>query len=146
MGNGPPDIYGRSKRAGPIGTQCLVRLQANSVQYLGACPAETYLSEYAFVAFQRTGDHSPRCRVMARFFFDTSIGESPMRDAEGLEYPDAARACRDARRSLAALVAEALGDDAHHMTPHHCAVTVRDSSGQVVARFFASLGEGISSA
>ena len=84
--------------------------------------------------------------MMARFFFDTSVGESRMHDAEGLEYLDVARACRDARRSLVALVAEALGDDARHITPHHCAVTLRDSSGQVVARFFASLGEDISSA
>jgi hypothetical protein len=78
---------------------------------------------------------------MARFFFDTSVGESHMHDAEGLEYPDVARACREARRSLAALVAEALGDDANH-----CAVTVRDSCGKVAARFFANLGEDISSA
>ena len=83
---------------------------------------------------------------MARFFFDTSIGEAQMRDAEGLEYPDVARACRDARRSLVALVAEALGDDAHPAPPRHCAVTVRDSSGKVIARFFADLGEDISSA
>jgi hypothetical protein len=79
--------------------------------------------------------------MMARFFFDTSIGESHMRDEEGLECPDAARACREARRSLVALVAEALGDDAHH-----CAVTVRDNSGQVVTRFFADFGEDISTA
>ena len=83
---------------------------------------------------------------MLRFFFDTSIGESHMHDAEGLEYPDVARACRDARRSLVALVAEALGDDVHHTTLPHCAVTVRDSSGKIVARFFADLGEDISTA
>ena len=73
---------------------------------------------------------------MQRFFFDTSVGESHMRDAEGLEYSDVARACQEARRSLAALVAEALAQEASH-----CAITVRDSSGKVVARFFAELGE-----
>ena len=81
---------------------------------------------------------------MARFFFDTSIGESHMRDGEGLEYSDVARACHEARRSLVALVAEALGDDAPPTPPRHCAVTVRDGSGKVVARFFAELGEDIS--
>ncbi len=59
-----------------------------------------------------------------------------MRDAEGLEYPDVARACREARRSLVALVDEALGGGANH-----CAVTVRDSSGKVIAQFFADLGK-----
>ena len=83
---------------------------------------------------------------MARFFFDTSIGEAQMRDEEGLEYPDATRACRDARRSLVALVAEALGDDVHHTTSPHCAVTVRDSGGKIVARFFAGIREDIISA
>ena len=73
---------------------------------------------------------------MLRFFFDTSISENHMRDADGLEYPDVARACRDARRSLAVLVAEALVQEASH-----CAIIVRDSSGKVVARFFAELGE-----
>jgi hypothetical protein len=73
---------------------------------------------------------------MARFFFDTSIGEIHMRDVEGLEYADVARARQDARQSLAALVAEALGADADH-----CAVTVRDSSGKFIVRFFADLGE-----
>ena len=73
---------------------------------------------------------------MMRFFFDTSIGDSHMRDEEGLDYADLARARQDARRSLAALVAEALGQDASH-----CAVTMRDSSGRVIARFFADLGE-----
>ena len=73
---------------------------------------------------------------MARFFFDTSIDGSLMRDAEGLEYVDVARAHRDARRSLVALVAEALGRDAHH-----CAIAMRDSSGQVIARFSADLRE-----
>ena len=83
---------------------------------------------------------------MARFFFDTSIGESHMRDEEGREYPDVVRACRDARRSLVALVAEALGDDTPPTPPHHCAVIVRNSSGRVIARFFADLGEDISPA
>ena len=78
---------------------------------------------------------------MVRFFFDTSIGESHMHDAEGLEYPDVARACHEARRSLTALVAEALSDNANH-----CAVTVLDSSGKVIARLIADLGEDISSA
>lgn len=73
---------------------------------------------------------------MARYFFDTSIGASHLRDEDGLEYADLARARQDARRSLAALVAEALGCDATR-----CAVTVRDSSGKVVAQFFAELGE-----
>ena len=78
---------------------------------------------------------------MMRFFFDTSIDESHMRDEEGLEYAGLARARQDARRSLAALVAEALGRDAHH-----CAVTVRDSGGKVIVRFFADLGEDVSTA
>ena len=77
---------------------------------------------------------------MARFFFDTSIDARTLHDAEGLEYGDIARAHRDARKSLTALVAEALGEDAHHGA-HHCAITMRDSSGQVVARFSAVLRE-----
>jgi hypothetical protein len=77
---------------------------------------------------------------MARFFFDTNIDGSPMHDGEGLEYANVGRAYRDARRSLVALVAEALGENAHH-DAHHCAITMRDSSGQVVARFSADLRE-----
>lgn len=73
---------------------------------------------------------------MTRFYFDTSIGETSMRDEEGLEYAEEARARRDARRSLVALVAEALAQEAQC-----CAVTMRDSSGEVTARFFANLGE-----
>ena len=73
---------------------------------------------------------------MARYFFDASIGDSHMRDEDGLDYADPARARQDARRSLSALVAEALSCDASH-----CAVTMRDSSGTVIARFFADLGE-----
>ena len=78
--------------------------------------------------------------MMAHFFFDTSIDGSPMRDAEGLEYANVARAYRDARRSLVALVAEALGQNAHH-DAHHCAITMRDSSGKIVAHFSADLRE-----
>lgn len=77
---------------------------------------------------------------MARFFFDTSIDGSHMLDPDGLEYADLARALRDARASLAALVAEALGQDTDH-DAHHCAITMRDSTGQVVARFSADLRE-----
>ena len=73
---------------------------------------------------------------MVRYFFDTSIGDSHMRDEDGLEYADPARARQDARRSLAALVAEALSCDASH-----CAVTMRDSGGTVIVRFFAELRE-----
>lgn len=73
---------------------------------------------------------------MARFFFDTSIGEAQMRDEEGLEYADVAQARRDARCSLTALVAEAIAQEASH-----CAIAVRDFRGGLVARFYACLGE-----
>ena len=73
---------------------------------------------------------------MARFFFDTSIGEAHMRDEGELEYADAAHASQDAQRSLTALVAEAIAHEASH-----CAITVRDGGGEVVVRFFADLGE-----
>jgi len=73
---------------------------------------------------------------MARFFFDTRIGEAQMRDKEGLDYSDVADARCDARRSLAALVAEAIAQEASH-----CAITVRDGSGGLVVRFYADLGE-----
>ena len=58
-----------------------------------------------------------------------------MRDKEGLDYIDMAHARCDARRSLTALVAEAIAQEASH-----CAITVRDGSGLVV-RFYADLGE-----
>lgn len=64
---------------------------------------------------------------MARFFFDTSIGQSHMRDEEGLDYPELAHARQDARQSLVALVAEALSNEVTH-----CAISVRDCTG---ARF-----------
>ncbi len=44
---------------------------------------------------------------MPRFFFDTSIDNSFLRDEVGLNYADAESACRDARRSLPDMVAEA---------------------------------------
>jgi len=74
--------------------------------------------------------------MMARFFFDTSIGEAQMRDEEGLDYTDVAQARRDARRSLTALVAEAIAQEASH-----CAITVRDCGCNLVVRFYAHLGE-----
>jgi len=73
---------------------------------------------------------------MARFFFDTSIGEALMRDEGGLEYGDVESARYSARTSLSALVSEAIAQDASY-----CAISVRDSSGEVVVRYFAHLGE-----
>jgi len=73
---------------------------------------------------------------MHRFFFDTSIGDSPTRDNEGIEYPDEATAIRDARRSLSDLVAEAVS-----RSLGSCAVTIRDSGGRIITRVSAELRE-----
>jgi hypothetical protein len=73
---------------------------------------------------------------MPRFFFDTAIGETEAHDDAGIEYGDSAAAIRDARRSLPELVAEAVRTGASE-----CGVTVRDASGTMLTRIFATLGE-----
>ena len=75
-------------------------------------------------------------RDMSVFFFDIRIDEDSIRDEAGLEYPDAASALCDAKRSLPDLVAEALQKQAGS-----CSVTVRTQAGKILRRFEARLKE-----